>query len=198
MHTLDVGDVLCEYGDDGSGWVAERKTVDDLAASLQDGRWEEQCDRLIKTGMSVVFIVEGDLKDARFSFASLWGAVITAELMEGVHVFRTWSLEETKDLLMHLLTKMKSFSSAPTQTLVTNRKRKFSEPSNIWIRQIACIPTFSEAIARAILQHFNGSMRELREALRTPELFPDVPISATGKLGKARVAKLQEIFNPSE
>jgi len=37
VRTLDVGDVLCEY-DDGSGWVAERKTVDDLAQSIQDGR----------------------------------------------------------------------------------------------------------------------------------------------------------------
>ena len=37
VRTLDVGDILCEYGD-GSGWVAERKTRDDLAASIQDGR----------------------------------------------------------------------------------------------------------------------------------------------------------------
>jgi len=196
VRTLDVGDILCEYGD-GSGWIAERKTTDDLAASLQDGRWDEQCDRLLKTGLSVVYIVEGDLKDARFSVASLWGAVIRAELMEGVYVFRTWCLAETKELLDHLVTKMVCQTRKPTQTLVTNKRRKFSDPSAIWIRQIACIPTFSEAIARAILQHFNGSMRELREALRTPH-FPDVPISATARLGKARIAQLQVIFNPSE
>ena len=61
-----------------------------------------------------------------------------------------------------------------------------------------CIPSFSESIARAILQHFNGSMRELRDALRAPVPFPDVPISATGRLGRERIAKLQEIFNPPE
>jgi len=127
----------------------------------------------------------------------LLGALVNLELM-GVHVFRTWSLPETKDLLQHLLTKMQSSPSTPMQTLVTNKRRKFSEPNTIWIRQIACIPTFSESIARAILQHFNGSMRELCEALGAPAQFPDVPISATGRLGKARIAKLKEIFNPPE
>ena len=42
--TLDVGDILCKY-EDGTGWIAERKTASDLAASLKDGRWAEQKDR---------------------------------------------------------------------------------------------------------------------------------------------------------
>ena len=194
VRPLDVGDILCEY-DDGSGWVAERKTIDDLAISIQDGRWDEQRDRLFKTGLTVVYIIEGDV--ARACRLELLGALVNVELM-GVHVFRTWSLAETKDLLQHLLTKMQGSSSTPTQTLVTNKRRKFSEPTTIWIRQIMCIPSFGETIARAILQHFNGSMRELQDALRTPVPFPDVPISATGRLGKERIAKLQAIFNPPE
>jgi len=80
----------------------------------------------------------------------------------------------------------------------TNKRRKFSEPTTIWIRQIMCIPSFSVTIARAILQHFDGSMRELHDALRIPVPFPDVAISATGRLGKERIAKLQAIFNPPE
>ncbi len=41
VRTLEVGDILCEY-EDGSFWIAERKTADDLAASIHDGRWKEQ------------------------------------------------------------------------------------------------------------------------------------------------------------
>ena len=52
VRTLDVGDVLCQH-EDGSGWVAERKTTNDLAASLRDGRWAEQRDRLYKSGLTV-------------------------------------------------------------------------------------------------------------------------------------------------
>ena len=36
--TLELGDVLCKYPD-GSCWVAERKSTQDLANSIKDGRW---------------------------------------------------------------------------------------------------------------------------------------------------------------
>ena len=36
-ETLELGDVLCKY-QDGSCWVAERKTTQDLANSIKDGR----------------------------------------------------------------------------------------------------------------------------------------------------------------
>ena len=36
MADLPVGDVACRY-DDGSGWVAERKTAHDLAQSIRTG-----------------------------------------------------------------------------------------------------------------------------------------------------------------
>ena len=82
VRTLDVGDVLCEY-DDGSGWVAERKTVDDLAISIQDGRCDEQRDCLFKTGLAVVYIVEGDVASA--CRPELLGAFVNLELL-GVQV----------------------------------------------------------------------------------------------------------------
>ncbi len=37
VETLEVGDILCEY-ENGAPWIAERKTADDLAASIRDGR----------------------------------------------------------------------------------------------------------------------------------------------------------------
>ena len=59
----------------------------------QDGRWSEQKDRLYKTGTVVVFIIEGNLKDAKFPQESLLGALVSAELVDNTHVFRTWSRE---------------------------------------------------------------------------------------------------------
>ena len=34
VETLDVGDFICRY--DSTTWIGERKTVQDLAASLKD------------------------------------------------------------------------------------------------------------------------------------------------------------------
>ena len=39
-ETLDAGDIMVSYPN-GGAWIAERKTADDLAASIRDGRWQE-------------------------------------------------------------------------------------------------------------------------------------------------------------
>ena len=164
-----------------------------MAKSIQDGRWQEQKDRLYNLGYTVLFIVEGNLKDASFTFESLLGAVVNAELTEGTHVFRTWDIKETHQLIQQLHKKMSLHCHAPTDSLVTNKRKKDNTIENIWVRQLACIPLISEGIARAILVHF-GSMRDLRDALQS-SVFPDVPIRASGGvLGKARIEKLREVF----
>ena len=192
-ETLDVGDILCTY-EDGSGWVAERKTASDLAKSLKDGRWAEQKDRLSKSGLTVVYIVEGELKEDAAMHGALLSSLVRAEVVERVHVFRTWDLKETKRLLELLQEKMPEHCHIPNNTLATSKRKKDNSVENIWIRQIACIPLFSESVARAILLHF-GSLRDLQEALRAPAPFPDVPIHPSGSLlGKARIEKLREVF----
>ena len=144
-------------------------------------------------GYKVVFIVEGNLKDASFTYESLLGAVVNAELTEGTHVFRTWDIKETHQLIQQLHKKMPLHCHAPTDSLVTNKRKKDNTIENIWVRQLACIPLISEGIARAILVHF-GSMRDLRDALQS-SVFPDVPIRASGGvLGKARIERLREVF----
>ena len=164
-----------------------------MAKSIQDCRLDEQKDRLYNLGYKVVFIVEGNLKDASFTYESLLGAVVNAELTEGTHVFRTWDIKETHQLIQQLHKKMPLHCHAPTDSLVTNKRKKDNTIENIWIRQLACIPLISEGIARAILVHF-GSMRDLRDALQS-SVFPDVPIRASGGvLGKARIERLREVF----
>ena len=108
-------------------------------------------------------------------------------------MFRTWDIKETHQLIQQLHKKMPLHCHAPTDSLVTNKRKKDNTIENIWIRQLACIPLISEGIARAILVHF-GSMRDLRDALQS-SVFPDVPIRASGGvLGKARIERLREVF----
>ena len=57
--SLPVGDLTCVY-EDKSAWVLERKSANDLAASIIDGRWVEQTSRMMTSGYSRVFyLVEG-------------------------------------------------------------------------------------------------------------------------------------------
>ena len=59
-----------------------------------------------------------------------------------------------------------------------------------------CVPMISEGIARAIMKHF-GNLTDLREALKAPKDFPEIHISPTMRLGKARISKLAEVFASS-
>ena len=165
----------------------------DLTVSIKDGRWAEQKARLLCSGLTVFYILEGDFRNADvLPYAAVVGAYANASLLEGVKVFRTLNIEETKFLIFTLAKKCQATSNTPTRALVSKRK-KADSLENIWIRQLASVPTISESIAVAILQHF-GTMSQLREALQDPRNFPPVPLSRGACLGKARIEKLRVVL----
>ena len=112
-------------------------------------------------------------------------------------LFRTWDVAGTVQLFGQLAKKAEVPHGAPVNTLGTSKRKKDSHTENIWMRQIACIPTFSEGVARALMAHF-GTMADLQRALRAPLEFPNVHISPRLMLGKARLAKLVEVLCPPD
>ena len=92
-------------------------------------------------GYKVVFIVEGNLKDASFTYESLLEAVVNAELTEGTHVFRTWDIKETHQLIQQLHKKMPLHCHAPTDSLVTNKRKKDNNLENIWVKAVCLYPS---------------------------------------------------------
>ena len=193
-ETLELGDVLCTYAD-GSCWVAERKTTQDLANSIKDGRWEEQKARLASSGLHVFYILEGDYKAVQgLPYGTLIGAYSNLLLQSGITtVVRTTDIVETKFVLTQLASKCQGVAKPMPLGVVSSKRKKDDETRNIWIRQLACVPTISENIAATILDHF-GSMSALREALSSPETFPVVQLSRDSCLGKKRIAKLATIL----
>ena len=101
---LPVGDVHVEYAD-GRGWVCERKTAADLAASLVDGRWKEQTSRLFSCSKKVYIIIEGDLRSADGMYKHVFGAWLNMSL-RGVVVLRTWDANETFATLASMIEKL--------------------------------------------------------------------------------------------
>jgi len=56
QDTLDAGDIHVQYASGGM-WIAERKTADDLAASLRDGRSPKRPKN--KAGLGMFFFERG-------------------------------------------------------------------------------------------------------------------------------------------
>ena len=191
VRNLSVGDLFCDYGS-GNQWLAERKTASDLAQSITSGRWQDQVHRLRDTGCRVIFIVEGDLRTTALNFDSLMGACVNAELRKESCVIRTMDLHETAAVVRHLVAKGGSEPGMPPSTLtapgVTKRERD-NDRKTCWVRQLMCIPTISERIAKKLLEEY-GSLPAVQQALHDTRAFKRIRLDDRSCLGKERIKKL--------
>ena len=62
FQNLDLGDYLFKYNNQPI-LIIERKTIEDLASSIKDGRYREQKTRLLNTynKKNILYLIEGDL-----------------------------------------------------------------------------------------------------------------------------------------
>ena len=187
IKSLTIGDVTCSY-EDGSAWVAERKTADDLARSIVDGRLVDQTARLLRSGYSYVFLlVEGDLSSTNLPHNTLLGACINAELRDNSHCFRTACVEETALVIQQLVNKCTTPPGIPSG--IQPKSKRVRDSETVWVRQLMCIPSISEHIARQLLGHF-GSLRSLQDALADLDSFPRIRLNARSAVGKIRIQML--------
>ena len=73
--------------------------------------------------------------------------------------------------------------------MLSKRKRD-AELETVYVRQLMCIPSISERIARKLLTRFS-TVPELQRALVAPGDFPRVELDGRTCLGRARLAKLR-------
>ena len=191
VRNLSVGDLVCDYGA-GNKWIAERKTAADLAASLMSGRWRDQVTRLREVGCRVILIVEGDLRATSLNYDSLMGACINAEMRKESCVIRSMDLHETAAVVRHLVAKGESEPGMPSCTLTipgVSKRERVKERKTCWVRQLMCIPTISERIAKKLLEEF-GTLPAIQQALDNPKAFKRIRLDDRSCLGDQRIKKL--------
>ena len=139
---LAIGDIILV--DDNTGQniiIFERKTLYDLAASIRDGRYNEQSFRLDKENIhnhNIVYIIEGDIeryieKKGRVSKKTLISCMFSLLYYKGFSVFRTNSICETADVVVffadkHYKTCISDKSRLPYYTEINCHK---SEPAGV-------------------------------------------------------------------
>jgi ERCC4-type nuclease len=93
----------------------ERKTLQDLARSIVDGRLFKQMVRLAESKYKAVLILEGTGKDAEclgVRREALQGALITISLILGIPVLRSMAPEETARLIVYAARQIQSLGKA--------------------------------------------------------------------------------------
>jgi ERCC4-type nuclease len=111
--TLPLGDIIINDGSNDCV-IIERKTLTDLAASIKDGRYEEQSYRL--NGIqhhnhNIMYLIEGDINrfntfKERIDKQTLYSAMVSINYFKGFSVMRTTSLEETAMLVCNMAYKL--------------------------------------------------------------------------------------------
>lgn len=166
----------------------ERKTLNDLAASIQDGRYKEQSFRLSEEAVSptsglttthnIVYIIEGDLnhyddRHSRITKTALQSAMVSLLYYKGFSVVRTMNLGETADFIIHFADKVAKDGLADSAAVPTSatgysevaaaakkEKRDYITRENIGEIMLAQVPGVSAKIASAILSKYSGSLFE--------------------------------------
>ena len=110
---LMLGDALL-LDESGTVYVViERKSVQDLASSINDGRYAEQSARLDACGTpnhNIVYIIEGSVpayrSRGRVTTQILRSSIVSLNVYKGFSVMCTTGLSETKEYLLSLLAKV--------------------------------------------------------------------------------------------
>lgn len=113
IETLPIGDaILCK--NETEIVIIERKSLRDLAASIKDGRYEEQSYRLNGLPIhnhNIVYLVEGDVnkfnvfKD-RMEKLTLYSAMVSLNFYKGFSVNRSFNVEESALIICNMAHKI--------------------------------------------------------------------------------------------
>ncbi len=114
-ETLPIGDIIINDETDDK-IIIERKSVSDLLSSIKDGRYEEQSYRL--NGLNhhnhnIVYLIEGDVNkvnrfkpDNPVEKLTIYSAMFSLNYYKGFSVFRSFSLDETANIVCNMAYKM--------------------------------------------------------------------------------------------
>jgi ERCC4-type nuclease len=176
---LPIGDIILHDPTQQKDVVLfERKTLNDLASSIRDGRYKEQSFRLIETATAtgfnthhIVYIIEGDLsryddRHSQITKTALQSAMVSLLYYKGFSVIRTMNVGETADFILHFADKIAKegpLSIAETavaysEVSAKKEKRDYITRENIGEIMLAQVPGVSVKMASTILSKYGGSI----------------------------------------
>lgn len=114
-QTLPLGDIIINDGVNDCV-IIERKTLSDLAASIKDGRYEEQSYRL--NGLNhhnhnIIYLIEGDMHrfnafKERIDKQTIYSAMFSINYFKGFSVMKSSNLDETAMVICNMVYKLVS------------------------------------------------------------------------------------------
>ena len=114
VENLPLSDVIIKDNKDNEKLLIERKTINDLASSIQDGRYNEQSYRLNNCEVhnhNIMYLIEGNIsmwnnRFTRINKDTIYSAIFSIMYYKGFSVFVTSSTVETAEFLLNTALKI--------------------------------------------------------------------------------------------
>ncbi len=129
FKNLDLGDIQINYIKDGKEelfLLIERKTMSDLIASVNDGRYREQKKRLLESGIPkerIMYLLEGSSDNIPGHFKTLFGMIINTLFRDQLKVLRFINVEETIYFIKRIVEKLNK-NDTDILNLIKNTQKK--------------------------------------------------------------------------
>lgn len=117
VHQLPLGDIIIcsnQNNEQIDNILVERKTLSDLAASIKDGRYDEQSYRLNGLPIhnhNIIYLIEGDLGKfnsfkERIDKQTMYSAMFSINHFKGFSLARTNTIDETAFMICNMAYKI--------------------------------------------------------------------------------------------
>lgn len=174
IESLQIGDIVIRDINKKDIIIIERKSVSDMAASISDGRYNEQSYRLNAcdtANHNIVYLIEGDIRQqtrfSRITPSVIYSSLTSISLFKGFSLMITHDVAETSKYIQQLYNKIsKNYSegkelyssSAPVGEYIDvmkNSKKSNVTSGNVAEIMLSQIPSVSKNIAKVVMAEYH-------------------------------------------
>jgi len=182
VHQLPLGDIIIcsnQNNEQIDNLLIERKTLSDLAASIKDGRYDEQSYRLNGLPIhnhNIIYLIEGDLGKfnsfkERIDKQTIYSAMFSINHFKGFSLARTNTMDETAFMICNMAykigkdTEKKPYYQNRVEQAVTNESNNITdETSN----------TTLETVETQSIKDYCAVIKKVKKDNVTPENIGEI------------------------
>lgn len=176
LKNLEQGDFIIRDSQENIILLFERKTIDDLLASVKDSRYSEQCERYSQLELpnnKIYYIIEGNLNNLQkdsTEYKTVYSCIFSLSFKKDFSVLFTDNINSTIILLKEFLIRIQNNKDKNTETSSTTNKlvkKQVITKENIDSYMLNLIPGIGLNTAKEILNNFDGKIYNLIYLLKT-------------------------------
>lgn len=171
---LELGDFVLRNAENNILVIIERKSINDLLASVKDSRYYEQCNRLKELEFpsnKIYFIIEGNLDKLSknsVEYKTVYSCIFSISYKNGFSILFTKDLDDTIKMLYEFINRIVKYENEPKKENTVSHliKKQSIKSDTIGSNMLSLIPGISLNTSKIILSYFDNSIYNLMKYVK--------------------------------